>query len=146
MKYESVFELQVFQGQAESTKKLIKRYPEINFILQHAGMPHDLSEDRMKEWYDFIGNISEFDNLFIKLSGLGTFINKNDPKFINEIVNKVLNIYNSNRCLFGSNFPIEKIWCNYSDIIEAYQFATQKLQMSDKKNIFYETANRLYRL
>ena len=109
-------------------------------------MPHDLSEDRMKEWYDFIGNISEFDNLFIKLSGLGTFINKNDPKFINEIVNKVLNIYNSNRCLFGSNFPIEKIWCNYSDIIEAYQFATQKLQMSDKKNIFYETANRLYRL
>ena len=130
----------------ESTEKLIDRYPDINFILQHAGMPHDLSDDGMKEWYNFITKLSEYKNLFIKLSGLGTFINQNDPKFINEIVNKVLKIYSSDRCLFGSNFPIEKIWCNYGDIIDAYNAATSKLSEIDKKNIFYETANRLYKL
>ena len=146
IKHDAVFELQVFQGQMQSTQKLIDRYPDINFILQHAGMPHDLSDDGMKEWYNFITKLSEYKNLFIKLSGLGTFINQNDPKFINEIVNKVLKIYSSDRCLFGSNFPIEKIWCNYGDIIDAYNAATSKLSEIDKKNIFYETANRLYKL
>lgn len=146
IKHDAVFELQVFQGQMQSTEKLIDRYPDINFILQHAGMPHDLSDDGMKEWYNFITKLSEYKNLFIKLSGLGTFINQNDPKFINEIVNKVLKIYSSDRCLFGSNFPIEKIWCNYGDIIDAYNAATSKLSEIDKKNIFYETANRLYKL
>jgi len=145
IKHNAVFELQVFQGQMQSTEKLIDRYPDINFILQHAGMPHDLSDDGMKEWYNFITKLSEYKNLFIKLSGLGTFINQNDPKFINEIVNKVLKIYSSDRCLFGSNFPIEKIWCNYGDIIDAYNAATSKLSEIDKKNIFYETANRLYK-
>tara|TARA_Y100000590_G_scaffold456226_1_gene606413 strand:- start:8105 stop:8998 length:894 start_codon:yes stop_codon:yes gene_type:complete len=146
IKYNSLFELQVFQGQLEAAQSLIQRYPEVNFILQHAGMPHENSTESIKEWEYFMEELSVNENLFIKLSGLGTFINKNDPIFIKSIVGKVLQIYSSDRCLYGSNFPIEKIWCEYGELINAYLSATKSLTMSDKKNIFNTTATRLYGL
>lgn len=145
-KHNSIFELQMFQGQKDQALKLLSRYPNVTFILQHAGMPHDLSDDSMKIWFDFMTALSEFDNLIIKLSGLGTFMNKNDPIFIRDIVNQVLKIYSSDRCMFGSNFPIEKIWCEYKDIIDAYNQATDHLHQNAKKDIFYNTASRIYRI
>ena len=29
------------------------------------------------------------------------------------------------RCLFGSNFPIEKLWTRYSDLVAAYRCALE---------------------
>tara|TARA_B100000900_G_scaffold400597_1_gene404407 strand:- start:575 stop:1462 length:888 start_codon:yes stop_codon:yes gene_type:complete len=145
-KRDSIFELQVFQSQLKHTKLLLNRFPETTFVLQHAGMPHDLSDSGRAEWEMFMESLIEHDNLFIKLSGLGTFINKNDPEFITDIVHKVLEIYPSDRCLFGSNFPIEKIWCNYGDLINAFLLAMSTLSIIDQKNIFYNTASKVYRI
>jgi len=143
-KKDSIFELQVFQSQLNHTKNLLSRFPDTTFVLQHAGMPHDLSNSGWNEWEIFMESLVEHDNVFIKLSGLGTFINKNDPEFISSIIQKVLAIYPSSRCLFGSNFPIEKIWCNYGDIINAYRMATNSLSTSDQINIFHNTASKVY--
>jgi predicted TIM-barrel fold metal-dependent hydrolase len=42
-----------------------------------------------------------------KLSGLGTFIHRNDPEQIAGIVRETVALFGADRCLFGSNFPIE---------------------------------------
>ena len=49
-----------------------------------------------------------------KLSGLGTFIHRNDPEHIAWIVDETVALFGAGRCLFGSNFPIEKLWTDYA--------------------------------
>ena len=46
----------------------------------------------------------------------------------------------------GSNFPIEKLWTSYGELIEAHLKATSRLSNEERSAIFHDTAARLYRL
>ena len=84
-------------------------------------------------------------NIVCKLSGLGTFIHRNDPAHVAGILVETVAIFGADRCLFGSNFPIEKLWTSYRDLVDAYLDAT-KLNPHHRDAILRETAMRVYRL
>ena len=50
------------------------------------------------------------------------------------------------RCLFGSNFPIEKLWTSYRELVDAFRTATASLRCDERSAIFATTAARVYRL
>jgi predicted TIM-barrel fold metal-dependent hydrolase len=85
-------------------------------------------------------------NIVSKLSGLGTFLRKNDPAHIASILRETVALFGAGRCLFGSNFPIEKLWTSYADLIAAYRAAAASLPEADQVQIFAGTARRTYRL
>jgi len=84
-------------------------------------------------------------NIVCKLSGLGTFIHRNDPAHIAGIVTDSLSIFGPDRCLFGSNFPIEKLWTDYRMLVDAYLDAV-KSNPRHRDAIMRDTAMRVYRL
>jgi predicted TIM-barrel fold metal-dependent hydrolase len=47
--------------------------------------------------------------------------------------------------MFGSNFPIEKLWTNYHDLVAAYLDAV-KQNPGHREAIMHDTAMRVYRL
>ena len=55
-------------------------------------------------------------------------------------------MFGAERCLFGSNFPIEKLWTSYRDLVDAYRKATARLRPEQRDAIFATTATRVYRL
>ena len=57
-----------------------------------------------------------------------------------------LALFGAGRCLWGSNFPIEKLWCDYASLCGAYRQALARLSEADREAIFAGTAQRLYRL
>jgi predicted TIM-barrel fold metal-dependent hydrolase len=81
-----------------------------------------------------------------KLSGLGTFIHRNDPAHIAAVVADTVAIFGAERCLFGSNFPIEKLWTSYRELVDAFRAATARLSAEQRDAIFGGTATRVYRL
>ena len=85
-------------------------------------------------------------NVVSKLSGLGTFLHRNDAAHIADVVRDTLSIFGPNRCMFGSNFPIEKLWTGYGDLIAAYRAALTHLSPQDRAAVFHDTAARVYRL
>ena len=85
-------------------------------------------------------------NIVSKLSALGTFIHKNDPDHIAAVVRETIDIFGPTRCLFGSNFPVEKLWTGYSDLIAAYRKAIEPLGDDVARAAFRDTAARVYRL
>ena len=85
-------------------------------------------------------------NVMSKLSGLGTFIHKNDPAHVAAIVRETVEIFGPERCLFGSNFPVEKLWTRYSDLIAAYRDALAPLGETVARAALHDTATRVYRL
>ncbi|MEM7422429.1 MAG: amidohydrolase family protein [Pseudomonadota bacterium] len=144
--YGWVFDLQVFAQQMAGARQLALSCPDVTFVLHHAGMPEDLSNEGRGLWRKSMKALADCPNVCAKLSGLGTFIHRNDPKHIAGIVSETLGLFGAKRCLFGSNFPIEKIWTDYRALIDAYLAATAGLPKGQQQAIFNDTAARVYRL
>ena len=117
------FDLQLFPSQMLDGAQLVSENPEVDFILTHAGMLTDMSDLATESWQEGLRQFSSLANFSAKLSGLGTFIHKNDPVVIAYIVGKSIEILGSDRLMFGSNFPIEKMWTDYRTLMSAYREA-----------------------
>jgi predicted TIM-barrel fold metal-dependent hydrolase len=144
--YDLTFDLQIFTSQMDDGAALARDFPKVRFILQHAGMLEDLSALGRAAWRDGMRKLAGQRNVYAKLSGLGTFIHNNDATHIARIVGDTISLFGSARCLFGSNFPIEKLWTDYASLIGAYRKAMAGMSQSDRDNVFRETAMRVYRI
>lgn len=140
------FDLQVFAGQMDGASELAQTCPDVTFILQHAGMLEDLSDEGIAAWRKAMKALAKNKNVVTKLSAFGTFIHKNDAKHITMMVAETAKIFGAKRCLFGSNFPIEKIWTDYSSLLTAFRKAVKPLGEPAARAIFHDTAKQVYRL
>ena len=55
-------------------------------------------------------------------------------------------LFGADRCLFGSNFPIEKLWTDYRSLIDAYRAALAPYSPADQRAMLFDNAARVYRL
>ena len=140
------FDLQVFAPQMAGAAGLAKACPQVTFILQHAGMLEDLSSQGRAAWREGMQRLADCPNVVSKLSGLGTFIHRNDSAHIAGIVAETVAIFGAGRCLFGSNFPIEKLWTGYRELVDAFRAAAAPLGAEQRDAILRTTAIRVYRL
>ena len=126
--------------------ELAEDCPKVTFVLQHAGMLEDLSREGQAEWRAGMVRLAACPNVVSKLSGLGTFLHRNDPAHIAEVMRETVRIFGAERCLFGSNFPIEKLWTSYSALVDAYRKAASSLAETEQRAILHDTAMRVYRI
>lgn len=140
------FDLQVFAGQMAGAGRLADACPQVTFVLQHAGMPEDLSPEGYAFWKEQLAGLARRPNVVTKLSAFGTFVHRNDPALIARILTEAVAIFGADRCLFGSNFPVEKLWTGYSDLLAAFRAAAASLPDAAQQAIFHDTAARVYRL
>jgi predicted TIM-barrel fold metal-dependent hydrolase len=144
--YGWTFDLQVFSAQMAGAAELADSAPKVTFILQHAGMLEDSSDESIARWRTGMRQLAARPNVVSKLSALGTFIHKNDPHHIAAVVSETIAMFGPDRCLFGSNFPVEKLWTGYADLIAAYRSAIEPLGEQVARAAFHDTAARVYRL
>ena len=72
-------------------------------------------------------------------------MHRNDPALIALIVDRAIGILGSDRLMFGSNFPIEKLWTDHASLIAAHRAAVGRFDASAQADIFWNTAERVYR-
>jgi predicted TIM-barrel fold metal-dependent hydrolase len=140
------FDLQVFAPQMADAARLAEACPDVTFILQHAGMLEDPTPQGRAAWRAGMQELAACSNVVSKLSGLGTFIHRNDPAHIAEILSDTVALFGAERCLFGSNFPIEKLWTSYRELVDAHRAAAASLRPEQRNAIFGDAAMRVYRL
>jgi len=139
------FDLQLFPNQMKDGLQLVGENPEIDFILTHCGMLTGMEPETAEAWKAGLRTLSAAPNLYAKLSGLGTFVHRNDPTLIAYIVDNAVEILGSDHLMFGSNFPVEKLWTSHADLIAAHRAAASQHSKADQANIFWNTAERIYR-
>lgn len=139
------FDLQLFPSQMKDGLQLVGENPEIDFILTHCGMLTGMEPQTVEAWKEGLSTLSAAPNLHAKLSGLGTFVHRNDPALIAFIIDNAIGILGSDRLMFGSNFPVEKLWTSHAELIAAHRAAATRHSGTDQENIFWNTAERVYR-
>ena len=141
-----LFELQVFAPQMEDAADLVDAFPNLTFVLEHAGMLEDDAPEAVERWRRGMARLAAFPNVATKLSGLGTFIHRNDPAHIATVTRETIAIFGAERCVWGSNFPIEKLWTDYGALVRSARDAVAPLGDADRKAVLHDNAVRLYRL
>ncbi|MDZ5699811.1 amidohydrolase [Chelativorans sp. M5D2P16] len=139
------FDLQLFPAQMKAGAELIGENPETDFILTHCGMLVDERPETVAAWKDGLARLSPLPNLFAKLSGLGTFVHRNDPDLTTFIVDAAIELLGSERLMFGSNFPIEKLWSDYASVLSAHRAAAERHGAKAVADIMHDAAERVYR-
>ena len=145
-KRDLVFELQVFTAQMGDGASFAEAFADVPMVLAHCGMPEDLTPAGWHAWREGMGRLAAVPSVFVKLSGLGTFVHRLDEAHIARTVRETVALFGPERCLWGSNFPIEKLWTDYASLVEAYRKALAHLSPAAQDAIFGGTARRLYRL
>ena len=62
------------------------------------------------------------------------------------MVDEAIAQFGPKRCIFGSNFPIEKLWTSYAELVGVMRTLLARLPEADQRDIFYANAKRIYRL
>ena len=144
--YGWTFDLQVFAPQMTGAALLAASCPNVTFVLQHAGMLEDLSKKGWAEWRAGMKALAAQPNVVSKTSALGTFIHRNDATHVAAITREAVALFGADRTMFGSNFPVEKLWTSYPELVAAHRAAAAQLSAADQRQLLHDTATRVYRL
>jgi predicted TIM-barrel fold metal-dependent hydrolase len=141
-----LFELQVFASQMTAAAKLAADFPRVTFVLLHAGMLEDRSADGWAVWRKGMRALAACPNVVVKLSGLGTFEHQCSTGLWKPVVTETVDLFGPERCLYGSNYPIEKLWTSYENIVAVMKECLADLPGAAQRAIFFDNAQRVYRL
>jgi predicted TIM-barrel fold metal-dependent hydrolase len=140
------FDLQCYYPQMTPAAELAARYPGIPIILNHAGMPAERDRAALDGWRDGLRELAACPNVAVKLSGLGMC----DPTWTLEslrpFVLDTIEIFGPMRVLFGSNFPVDKLFSSFAVLIDALMDITTGLSDDERRAVFHDNAIHWYRL
>ena len=91
-----------------ATSKILEDAPKTKVALCHAGSPHDRTPKGLEVYAEQLREMSRLSNVTCKLSGLGMFDHGWTTDSIKTIIGICLKQFGENRCMFGSNFPVDK--------------------------------------
>ncbi len=135
------FDLQLIPELMTRTARLLEQVPDTKVALCHAGSPHDRSTSGLARWADALKALSSLPWVTCKLSGLGMFEHDWSTESIRPIVETVLEQFGPARVMFGSNFPVDKLCSDYSDVITAFRMLIPE---DIHQKVFYEVAAQFY--
>ena len=141
-----LFELQVFAGQMAASARLVRDFPQATFALMHAGMLEDRSPDGWTRWGAGMRALAAAPNVHVKLSGLGTFARACSVDLWSPVIRETVELFGPERCMFGSNFPIETLWTTYAEVVRVTNECVAGLSPDGQRAVLHDTATRLYRL
>jgi predicted TIM-barrel fold metal-dependent hydrolase len=65
---------------------------------------------------------------------------------IRPYVDDVLDAFGVERCMFGSNFPVDKLYSSYAELVRAMELLTSTLSPGERQAFFHDNAVRVYRI
>jgi predicted TIM-barrel fold metal-dependent hydrolase len=145
-KYELSFDLQIYHHQMADAAALAARHPGIQMMLNHTGLPVRRDPEYLDAWRAAMRTLAERPNIAAKISGLGMFEPGWTADSIRPLVLDTIDIFGVERCLFASNFPVDRLASGYDAIWRAFDRITADFSGDERRALFHDNAARFYRL
>lgn len=140
------FDLQCYPGQMPALAELIARHPDIPVIVNHAGMAVLSDPDGAAEWRQGLAALAAHRHVSVKLSGFGFARRGWTPAFVRETVRTVIDLFGTDRAMFASDLPTDRLFGGIDAQMEACHSAVADLTEEDRRALFGRNADRIYRL
>jgi L-fuconolactonase len=159
------FDAWVYHPQLDEVAALARTFSDVTIVLNHIGAPLGVGpyagkrDEVFQVWSQGISAVATCPNVFIKLGGAGSARSGYDwherpVKPSSEELAQELRPYfewciekcGVERCMFESNFPVEKRANSYGVLWNAFKKITQSYSPSERAALFHDTACRVYRI
>lgn len=154
-----------YHTQIPQLADLARAFPDTTIILDHLGGPLGIGpyagkrDEIFQQWRDAIAELAHCPNVSVKLGGLAMKIcgfgwhNSDKPPTSDELAEANARYYHycieqfgAPRCMFESNFPVDKLSVSYGVLWNAFKKIAQGYSDNERAALFHDTAARVYRL
>ncbi|MCY7418151.1 MAG: amidohydrolase family protein, partial [Chloroflexi bacterium] len=127
-------------------RSLAEAFPNIVISLDHAGFPRQRDAEYFAMWKRELQNLAGAPNVTIKISGLGMCDNAWTVDSIRPWVLTCIETFGVERSFFGSNWPVDRLYSSYPDVIDAYAEIISGFSRSEQAALFFANAERIFRI
>ncbi|MFH1603859.1 MAG: amidohydrolase family protein [Pseudomonadota bacterium] len=155
----------VFHPQLSDVVELASAFPDLNTILGHVGGPLGYGpyagkrDEVFSSWKASMTELARYPNISVKLGGMMmrlasfNYLAVDRPPSSTELaahwrpyVETCIDLFGADRCMFESNFPVEKMGASYATLWNAFKRITAGASAAEKHQLYSGTARRVYRL
>ncbi len=159
------FDAYMYHTQIDELVDLANAVPEASIVLNHVGGvigigPYaDQRDENFGQWASSMAELARCENVSVKIGGMGMrvfgfgFGDRASPPTSTELASAwapyartCINLFGASRCMFESNFPVDKGSCAYGVLWNAFKRIASDASDSEKQDLFEDTARRVYRL
>ena len=159
------FDAWLYHPQIPELTELARAFPSVTIIFDHFGGPLGIGpyagkgDEIFAQWCEDAAALAGCDNVYAKLGGIVMPINgfgwhkRDTPATSDEIVaatgryhKKAIELFGPERCMFESNFPVDKQSCSYPVLWNAFKKIAADFSAADKAWLFHDSAATAYKL
>ena len=130
----------------DQIKQLAQAFPDIVISLDHAGFPRERTPEYFAMWKRELASLAQAQNVVIKISGLGMCDNQWTVESIRPWVLACIETFGIDRSFFGTNWPVDRLYSSYPDVIDAYAEIIKDFSDNDQGKLFSGNAERIFRI
>jgi predicted TIM-barrel fold metal-dependent hydrolase len=158
------FDAWLYHPQLPQLVELCRAHPDVPVVLDHLGGPLGIGpytgrrDEVLATWRASMADVAACDNVVLKLGGIGMPIfgmrwhheggasAEQLAEVWGEPIRWCIETFGPDRCMFESNFPVDKVSCTYADLWAAFDLIVADASAAERADLFAGTATRAYRL
>jgi L-fuconolactonase len=163
--YGMTFEGWLYHNQIPELTDLARAFPDTTIIFNHLGGPIGVGQfagrrdEVFAAWKTAVADLAKCPNVVAKVGGLQMTVNgygwheHDKPPTSDELLETnrawyeyTIEQFGPRRCMFESNFPVDKLSCSYSNLWNQFKKLTKGFRADERADMFHDTAMRVYRL
>lgn len=141
-----IFVMHIIASQMDDAARLAADYPKVRIALNHTGLPNIASEDDVAAWRRGMHLLAPCENISVKISGFGMLDPNCTSQSIRSYILETIDLFGVTRCMFASNFPVDRLFRSYHHLWTAYMQVTEHFTDEEKSQLFHDNAVAFYRL
>lgn len=141
------FDLLFYAKHLKHAPTVAAHAPNLPLVIDHLSKPN-IKEGQFDQWAIEIKAAAKHGNVFCKLSGMITEADWENwtSDDLKRYVETTIEAFGTERCMFGSDWPVCELAGSYQDVFDALQTIVTGLSEAEKADIFGLTAQKFYSL
>jgi predicted TIM-barrel fold metal-dependent hydrolase len=140
------FDLLVWPSQLQAAAAIAADSPDVPVVLEHLGLPDPAHDAGLRTWRAGVTALAELPHAHAKLSAFSWLGIPRDARMVSAIVSELVDLFGPRRCMFGSNFPVERLGGGFAELYRLVLAALRALPAGERADVLAGTARRFYRL
>ncbi len=159
------YDAMLYHQQIPELTAMARALPELPIVLDHLGCVLGVGhyagreQENLRNWAADIAQLAECPNVSVKIGGFGMIVTgarwheRDRPPSSTELalawrpyVETCIDLFGPARCMFESNFPVDKAMYSYRTLWNAFKRLAADCSDDDRRWLFHDTAAQFYRI
>jgi predicted TIM-barrel fold metal-dependent hydrolase len=121
-------------------------FPDTTICVDHCAIPIGRDESSLRAWRAAMDAMAQALNVVMKISGLGMCDPLWNVPSIRPYVLGSIEAFGVDRVVFGTNWPVDRMFSSYPDVINAYHEIIAPFSREEQAKMFSRNAERIFRI